>query len=667
MAYTTFLFIGSLSICAQSPKIERIKEQLQTQKAPDTVRVNLLTSLSMLLRATDIEAAEKNAREAIDLAKTISYPRGHARALNALAVISRVEGNPQRALHFLLKALNINKILSDTSGIAQTLNGIGATYVEMNSYDDALEHFEQVLELRKAAKDTSGIAVSLANLGDVFEKMEEYQKSIEYHQQSMNYDLTKGNKENIDYSLHSLGRIYNTLENREKAKHYLLQALAIRKRSGFHYGIAETSIELGLMYQGMNNPALALLSFQEGMLGAQRAKANALQVQGLKGLAESHKALGQLDKSTNVYELYISLKDSIFTLQKQQLFTKLMAQYEADRKEKENLLLKKEQELREQYIARQDSNIVRMTLVITVLIVLLGAGVMLYRNKRKTNQLLVRFNDELSKQQKEIMEQSQRLEEANEHISLLNTSLEEQVKDRTQALEESTRNMEMYLYRSAHDLRGPIASIQGLIKIAPLMDDPNEYQQMFVRIDGLTQNMLSILEKLNTLASLDDYMIEIIDWNALLSEVRYRHRELTRKKKVKWNVNAPDNEGVLTSDSRLLKQLLSCLVENALQFSYEKSAIMLSVEEEENSWKIKVTDEGIGMEDFIQRDAFKPYFRGHEKSQGHGLGLYLAKRITDKLSGEINLYSTPREGTTIEVILPLALHQNIGKSTSKVA
>jgi signal transduction histidine kinase len=70
---------------------------------------------------------------------------------------------------------------------------------------------------------------------------------------------------------------------------------------------------------------------------------------------------------------------------------------------------------------------------------------------------------------------------------------------------------------------------------------------------------------------------------------------------------------------------------------------------------ISFEDNGIGIESAYFEKVFDMFFRGSERSDGAGLGLYIAKETVEKLGGTISLISTIGHGSTFKIVLPIQL------------
>ena len=104
-----------------------------------------------------------------------------------------------------------------------------------------------------------------------------------------------------------------------------------------------------------------------------------------------------------------------------------------------------------------------------------------------------------------------------------------------------------------------------------------------------------------------------------------------------------------------LRKIIAELVSNACKFSMPKSAITLTGEIQRNFYVLAITDEGRGMkpEQISNIGAYMQFDRDRHEQQGQGLGLEIAKRITELHGGSLAIQSVPDEGTTVQVFLPL--------------
>jgi cell cycle sensor histidine kinase DivJ len=114
---------------------------------------------------------------------------------------------------------------------------------------------------------------------------------------------------------------------------------------------------------------------------------------------------------------------------------------------------------------------------------------------------------------------------------------------------------------------------------------------------------------------------------------------------------------MLMADERACRQILINLLSNAIKFSNEKSAVVVSMKRQGSYLSIAVTDRGIGMGEEAVRRIGEPFFQANDglarRYEGTGLGLSIVKGLVELHEGTLHATSSPGEGTTVTVLLPL--------------
>jgi cell cycle sensor histidine kinase DivJ len=113
----------------------------------------------------------------------------------------------------------------------------------------------------------------------------------------------------------------------------------------------------------------------------------------------------------------------------------------------------------------------------------------------------------------------------------------------------------------------------------------------------------------------------------------------------------------VTGDERACRQVLINLLSNAIKFSHEGGVVTVAMKRQGTLLNLSVTDRGIGMD----RDAVgrigEAFFQAQDglarRYEGTGLGLSIVKGLVDLHGGTLRAISSPGEGTTITVLLPL--------------
>src|SRR6185312_9436764 len=214
----------------------------------------------------------------------------------------------------------------------------------------------------------------------------------------------------------------------------------------------------------------------------------------------------------------------------------------------------------------------------------------------------------------------------------------------------------------SHDLKTPLARIQGMTDIIQKDTNPISSQQ-HEALDTIKQSSEDLLKFISTIlnyAKIESQGVELHfqsrDINEILKEVIKKHEFLARLKHIQL---IAELEPLFStkSDPELLRQVFSNLVENAIKYSPEKSKVLISSEEVDGNIVVQIADQGMGIPADELSNIFMKFFRSkYAKSspiKGSGLGLYLAKYFVELHQGRITCESTPGQGSTFTVELPI--------------
>ncbi len=289
----------------------------------------------------------------------------------------------------------------------------------------------------------------------------------------------------------------------------------------------------------------------------------------------------------------------------------------------------------------------------------------------KQNYLLGEKTEEILAQRNNIEEKNKQLEKAwgdilfaNKALKQTNTTLEEKVKERTIKLEktvekliDSNEELDTFLYRASHDLKGPITRLLGLTQLAKLdgkdvgkvgdIDYLDIIEMATIDMDKTLNKLINIHSINTTTLSNDD-----IDIEALIKQIKKPLAIKINEYNIALELNYhPEIE--ISTDEPLLKIILSNLLENAVNFRHgENSRIIISIADDDYKIVIKIEDNGLGIEQDYQEKIYDMFFRGTDTSQGNGLGLYLVKKAVEKLDGTIHVESQEKKFTAFSVIIP---------------
>ena len=212
-----------------------------------------------------------------------------------------------------------------------------------------------------------------------------------------------------------------------------------------------------------------------------------------------------------------------------------------------------------------------------------------------------------------------------------------------------------FIANASHELKTPIAALSGYLEMLEDEED-EEYRAKFLdEMRGQTERLKGLAQTLLDLSRLDanavTFRSEEIYLEDLLHDLRREFGFTGRPLDIRAE-NVPPVE----ADPNQLHRTLTILVDNAIKYSEEGSPIALELSRENGHAVVGVTDRGCGIPPGEIPHIFDRFYRaeGSSRADGTGLGLALAKEITDYMGGEIRVDSRPEAGSTFSLLLPLA-------------
>ena len=241
----------------------------------------------------------------------------------------------------------------------------------------------------------------------------------------------------------------------------------------------------------------------------------------------------------------------------------------------------------------------------------------------------------------------------------LDLSTDREIVTLTKALDRLTKRVREFISRErdftrdvSHELRSPLTVIS--IACDMLLTEQElvrPAKNSVHRIKRAADDMKSLAEAFLLLARESDGSLttEPVNVNELLAEEAERFRPLLEGKPVELSIKT-NCQLEVNAPSKVLSVIISNFLGNAVMYT-DSGTIDLIID----SNRLIVQDSGIGMEVDDKGQAFKPYFRGsNSRRGGHGVGLSIVKKLSDRFSWQVDLTSEPGVGTTATLHMPQA-------------
>lgn len=219
-----------------------------------------------------------------------------------------------------------------------------------------------------------------------------------------------------------------------------------------------------------------------------------------------------------------------------------------------------------------------------------------------------------------------------------------------------------FLANMSHELRTPLNAILGFSQL--LLDESygkiNDKQEDFLTdINSAGDHLLSLVNTVLDLSKIEARKMAIdpeeIDLAELIKEIKAVIKPLYTQKSLELNIKNIRQDETIFADHLRFKQILYNLLSNAIKFT-RKGSISLEFSQDNDNWKFKIIDTGIGIRETDNHVIFKEFGRAKDTEinqiQGAGLGLALTKKLIDLHSGKIWFESEFGKGTTFFFTIP---------------
>jgi len=621
-----FIIIGLFSVSKIYPQ-EKISEKF----VGVTTKVDSLNKLSFELRKTDPAKTILNGKEAYELAKQINYTQGMLESLNFIGVGYRNISDYSSALKFYLLAYRLSDSLNFLEQKAYALINQGNIFFLMNRDSLALEKLNKALNIGGEINNKQVIAYCNINIGRIYLAEKRNDEAIDYITKALVERREWDDLWSIGNTLNKLAEAHLQTNNYQQAISNLNEIIDLAQNiEGGENLMSQAYASLGVLYEKRKNYTFSNNYLMKSVELGQKVNNKHQLMVAYDLLAKNYTAVKDFSNAYYFMSKYVDYKDSVLSIETNKNVALLEIQYQSEAKEKDNELLRKENELQESKISQQ-STIVNLLVIIIILIVgVTIVGLIQYRSKQRLNKELIGKNLEIDKQRSELLE--------------LN------------------KTKDKFFSIIAHDLKNPflnlISSSEFISKEYYNLSDSDKLT-LINTLRNSAKTSYALLENLLTWALSQRNQVEFDPSTFLIIEPILENIELYQMKIASKGIelvnNTPKNLMVF-ADKKMIDTVLRNLIGNALKFTEAKRKIYISADVNDRFVTVSVEDSGIGISEEVLNKLFKIDNQvstyGVNGEKGSGLGLIICKEFIEKNNGKIWVESKNDSGSKFFFTLP---------------
>lgn len=589
----------------QLNQLEHVKEN----EAGWKVRIHNLIADSYISRIKNVNESLRIIDEARKLSENHQYQDGITIANVYQGFYLMITGDFERALSISKLALSQFNQDDHRAYKSLALYTIGSVYYKSNNYHIGLEHLLQCLSIRKEIDDRLGQSQVLKAIGTIYEYFNDYESAEEVYEKCI--ELSKAIKDNLGESnaCNPLSGIYLKRNKNEEALKIAERSIQLKEEVGDVRGLA------------FSYHAKAKVFFR----AKDYAEAEKWFLKSVEFHLKTGEKLGAGMVATKLAEMYYLSKK--YNLAKEQLDSAIKIGSAIDSK----MVLYKSYYIH-YLIAKEEKN---------------DSAALNYLEIHLENKESVINTDTRS-----IIKSLKAMSE----IEMLERETKI-IKEKNKAIKKKNAELDTFVYRVSHDLRGPIASLLGLYNIAKYdLQDPlsgkylDMYHEQILRLNDIILDLINLTRIKGWQAKTVK-----IDFDEIIKNIIKSFKYLPNFLKINFKIDIIE-EINFYSDKSIITTIFQNLIENSIKYSRANVVpyVHINVRKDniEGNLVIEVSDNGIGINSEYQDRIFEMFFRANDEMDGSGLGLYILKYAVDKLNGQINLQSEHGKGSTFSILLP---------------
>lgn len=624
-------------------KIKTLEKQISYSNGMN--KVDLINELSKGIEVKNPKKALEVSKEALEISQKLNYKRGISWSFLRMAYACRRLSYYEDEMDYLFKALEIFEEIKDKDGEGRALVLLSVNYFYYGRYEEALKYSLKGVKIAKRVGNKVLETAALNNIGEIYMEQKKYEEAIDYYFKSLEIIEELNHKRSTVVILMNIGCVYCELGNYNKGLEQYKRSLITAQEISERIYEADCLNKIGEIYQNKNKDKAALDYYDKSLKIIEREGNKFYSIDILINIGKVFFKIENYGKSLEYFKRALLVSEDIRANKKIYTIHLCLADYYEKIKDFEKAL----------YHYKMYDNIEKEIVTENL--------------EKKLKILTIEFKVEKAKQEAEIYRlKNIELNRKNEEIKRKAEELKKS-KEKLEAMEKSRQQL---FSNISHDLRTPIASIQGYVEAMQdgLIISEDARKKYLERIHSKVFVLNRLIEDLFQLAKLESRQLTFYFKDVKISDLLqsiYKKYELDVKKynkKLIMNKLQFDAENIFVSiDTDRIDQVFGNLIFNALKYAKGSDSIEISCERkssEEIVIKIKDNGEGISKDDLPYIfDRFYKAAKSRELSRGNGLGLSIAQEIVEYHGGSIWVKNNDHKGCTFYFKLPIKTTSHI--------
>ncbi len=390
-------------------KALEISRSLEDQSYSAKIYTDIGTTCYYMGKASEaLDYYEK----ALEILRAVNDKPQIAKLYNNMASTYMLISFYEKATKFYLESARIKEELADSDGLAATYNNLGLVYFDWDNNKMTRTFLNKAISINQKRNNKKYLATNFTAMGDLCVEIKQADSALYYYQKSLEIKTEMGNKYGMIISFHALGDLYaGLLMNEPRAMEYFRKALSLAESIGSGSEIASLNVRLAEITFRKGKLSEAQEMFRKAFDYASEENSLELMHKCSQYLTEISILTGDKAGAQKYFSLYRNAGDSLFSEEKTRTVLEMQTRFQTEKKEQENLLLQKTNEIQKSTI--------KFLIGIAVLLLILGFVIFtLYRQKSRALGQIVDKNLEIVRTEKQI-EDRKSIESSYDHSIIL--------------------------------------------------------------------------------------------------------------------------------------------------------------------------------------------------------------------------------------------------------